>query len=258
LTKKAIFAKIFLIFSLPIRRYILGASNISPILAYSTISDMVYKWIRDAIVNSYFKPGEWITQEDITERLHVSRTPVRDAFKRLQSEDLLIIKPHQGAMVVFLSLEKLLEIYEIRTLLEGAAAKHACENITDKNIKGLEKINLKMDSSRADVQQFMSCNRIFHHTLYSFSKREYLVNSIFSLWDLIEPYRLMYFKHEGKTERGLQEHVQIIEALKNNDPENVRRAVVEHLNDVITTLAKDGKTLLSINEPQKRRKRRSG
>jgi len=236
----------------------LGDKDTSPILSYSTISDIVYKWIRDAIVNSYYKPGEWITQEDITERLHVSRTPVRDAFKRLQSEDLLIIKPHQGAMVVFLSLEKVLEIYEIRTLLEGAAAKHACENITNKNIKELEKINQKMASCRADAQQFMNCNRNFHHTLYSFSGREYLVNSIFSFWNLIEPYRLMYFKHEGKTDKAIQEHIEVIDALKQHDPEKVRRAVVEHLNDVMTTLAKDGETLLNINEPQKRRKRRSG
>ncbi len=233
------------------------AGETSPIAAYSTMSDIVYKWIRDAIVNSYFKPGEWITQEDITERLHVSRTPVRDAFKRLQSENLLIIKPHQGAMIVHLSLEKLLEIYEIRTLLEGAAARHAGENITDKNIKELEKINLKMDSCRADAQQFMNCNRNFHHTLYSFSGREYLINSIFSLWDLIEPYRLMYFKHEGKTDEAMQEHTQIIDALKHHEPEKVQQAVIEHLNDVITTLAKDGKTLLGINEPQKRRTRRS-
>jgi DNA-binding GntR family transcriptional regulator len=217
----------------------------------------VYNWIREAIVNSYFKPGEWITQEEITERLNVSRTPVRDAFKRLQAEDLLIIKPHQGAMVAYLSLEKLLEIYEIRTLLEGAAALHAGKNITEKSIRELEKVNQKMISSRANAQQFMNCNRSFHHTLYSFSKREYLVNSIFSFWNLIEPYRFMYFKHEGKTEESIQEHIKIIDALRLREPEKVRQVIIEHLNDVITTLTKIGEKLMMINEPQKRRKRRS-
>lgn len=233
-------------------------STISPIFTYSTISDSVYKWIRQAIVTSEFKPGEWITQENITERLNVSRTPVRDAFKRLQSEGLLIIKPHRGAMVVRLSLEKLLEVYEIRMLLEGAAVRHSCENITDKNIKELEKINSKMASCRNNAQQFMSYNRNFHHTLYSFSRREYLINSIFSLWDLIEPYRLMYFMHKGKPDGAIEEHIQIIAALKCHKPEKVRQAVIEHLTDVVATLSKDGEKLLGMNDPQKRRKRRSG
>jgi DNA-binding GntR family transcriptional regulator len=236
----------------------LETSNISPILAYSTISDIVYKWIRQAIVASEFKPGEWITQENITGRLNVSRTPVRDAFKRLQSEGLLIIKPHMGAMVVHLSLEKLIEVYEIRMLLEGAAARHAGENITDKNIKELEKINAKMAACRNDTKQFINCNRNFHHTLYSFSRREYLINSIFSLWDLIEPYRLMYFMHKGKLDGAIEEHVQIIDALKRHEPEKVHQAVIDHLTDVVSTLSRDGENLLDMNAPQKRRKRRSG
>lgn len=229
-----------------------------PIPTYSTISDTVYNWIREAIANSHFKPGEWITQEAITEQLNVSRTPVRDAFKRLQSEDLLIINPHKGAMVVYLSLEKLLEIYEIRALLEGAAALHASKNITEKNIKELEKINQKMASSRNNTQQFTNCNRDFHHTLYSISKRDYLVNCIFSFWNIIEPYRLKYFKHEGKTDEAIQEHIKIIEALKLREPERVRQVIIEHLHDVTTTLSKDGEKLLCITEPQKRSKRRSG
>jgi DNA-binding GntR family transcriptional regulator len=161
-------------------------------------------------------------------------------------------------MVVRLSLEKLLEVYEIRMLLEGAAVRHVGENITDKHIKELEKINSKMASSRNDIQQFMNCNRNFHHTLYSFSKREYLINSIFSLWDLIEPYRLMYFMHEGKQDGAIEEHIQIIAALKRHEPEEVRQAIVEHLNDVVTTLSRNGEELLGINTPQKRRKRRPG
>jgi DNA-binding GntR family transcriptional regulator len=214
----------------------LKTNNNSPILSYSTISDIVYKWIREGIINSEFKPGEWITQEMVTERLNVSRTPVRDAIKRLQSEGLLIVKPHKGAMVVQLSMEKLIEIYEIRMLLEGAAAKHAGKNITDKDIRELEKLNAKMISQRDDLQKFMVCNRAFHHTLYCFSKREYLINSIFALWDLIEPYRLRYFSLKGKIDEAIKEHVKVISFLRNHQPEEVREAIVKHLNDVVTTL----------------------
>ncbi|MFP3040637.1 GntR family transcriptional regulator [Treponema primitia] len=232
-------------------------NDISPIMTYSTISDIVYKWIRNAIVSSAFKPGEWITQEDITERLHVSRTPVRDAFKRLQSEGLLVVKPHQGAIVVQLSLEKLIEVYEIRMLLEGAAAKHACENIANKNINELEKINTKMSAQRSDPQQFMNCNRNFHYSLYSFSKREYLISTIFGLWDLIEPYRLIYFSHDGKTDGAIEEHIHIIKALKKHHPEEVRQAVIEHLNDVVTTLSSNGAELVNIEAPIRRKRQRA-
>lgn len=209
----------------------------SPLIQYSTLSDIVYNWIRDAILNSEFKPGERLSQETITQRLQVSRTPVRDAFKRLQTEGLLEIRPNSGAIVTRLSAEKLVEIYELRTLLEGPAARYACQNITDKDIDHLAEINQHMILHREDPNEFIKGNRAFHTALYGYSNRDYLVNYIFQLWDLIEPYRLMYVSKKGKVEGSIQEHLEVISALTQRNASETERVIVEHLNKVVTTLS---------------------
>jgi DNA-binding GntR family transcriptional regulator len=225
----------------------LADNGSSLIITRENISDSVYGWIKKAIINVEFKPGERLTQEMITERLNISRTPVREAFKRLEAEGLLIVKPRLGAVVVQLSLAKFLELYEIRSLLETAAALHAAEKITDKNIAELEKINAKMISNFGHPQKFMECNRSFHLTLYGYSGMRYLVNYITGVWNLTEPYRLMYISHEGKSTVAVDEHVQVIDALKRRKPDEVSQAIREHLRDVVTTLSQNSTDLLDVD-----------
>lgn len=215
----------------------MASNDNSPIIQYSTLSDIVYNWIRDAILNSEFKPGERLSQEMITGRLQVSRTPVRDAFKRLQTEGLLEIRPNSGAIVTRLSAEKLAEIYELRTLLEGPAARYACQNITDQGICHLAEINRQMILHREDPNEFIKGNRAFHTALYGYSQRDYLVNYIFQLWDLIEPYRIMYISKKGKAEGSIQEHLEVISALERRDEAETERVIVDHLKRVVAALS---------------------
>jgi DNA-binding GntR family transcriptional regulator len=226
----------------------LADTGSSPI-THENISDSVYNWIKQAILNVEFKPGERLPQEAITERLNISRTPVREAFKRLEAEGLLAVKPHLGAVVVHLSRSKFLELYEIRELLETAAALHAAENISDSGIAELEKINAKMIALHGHPQKFMDCNRTFHLTLYGFSNRDYLVNYITGIWNLTEPYRLMYISHEGKTSVAVDEHVQILTALKQKKARDVSKAIHDHLHDVVTTLSSNSTDLLDVDSP---------
>ena len=88
--------------------------NNQPLIQYTTVSDSVYLWIKNAIIQGDFKPGEHIAQESLTKKLGVSRTPVRDAIKRLEAEGLLITRPHCGAVVFQLDRNCLHEIYDIR------------------------------------------------------------------------------------------------------------------------------------------------
>jgi DNA-binding GntR family transcriptional regulator len=214
------------------------------VITRENMSDAVYGWIKDAILSVEFKPGERLTQEMITERLQISRTPVREAFKRLEAEGLLTVKPYLGAVVVHLSLAKFLELYEIRELLETTAAFHAAENITEENIAELEKINSTMITLSGSPQKFMGCNRSFHLTLYGFSNREYLVNYITGVWNLTEPYRLRYISHEGKSAVAIEEHMQIIDALKRANPHDTSEAIRVHLKDVVSTLSHGNTGLL--------------
>ena len=215
----------------------MSSQNGSPLIKYSRLSDVVYEWIRNAILSSEFKPGERLSQEMITERLQVSRTPVRDAFNRLQTEGLLDVRPNAGAIVTRLSNEKLAEFYELRALLEGPAARYACENITDEDIAELTRINDQMQQHCDDLPEFIRDNRSFHHALYSFSRREYLVSHIFQLWDLVEPYRYMYIHTKGKTDASIQEHLKVLDALRKRDALTAGKVIVDHLALVVSTLS---------------------
>ena len=115
-----------------------------PIIQYTTVSDSVYLWVKNAIIQGEFKPGEHIAQARLTKTLGVSRTPVRDAIKRLEAEGLLITKPHCGAVVFQLSKERLTEIYDIRILMEQYCAARTCIRASDDDIRQLEEISLKM------------------------------------------------------------------------------------------------------------------
>ena len=133
-----------------------------PIIQYTTVSDSVYLWVKNAIIQGEFKPGEHIAQERLTKTLGVSRTPVRDAIKRLEAEGLLITKPHCGAVVFQLSKERLTEIYDIRILMEQYCAARTCIRASDDDIRQLEEISLKMLDFSNNSKEFMQLDRQFH------------------------------------------------------------------------------------------------
>lgn len=132
-----------------------------PIIQYTTVSDSVYLWVKNAIIQGEFKPGEHIAQERLTKTLGVSRTPVRDAIKRLEAEGLLITKPHCGAVVFQLSKERLTEIYDIRILMEQYCAARTCIRASDDDIRQLEEISLRMLDFSNNSKEFMQLTASF-------------------------------------------------------------------------------------------------
>lgn len=133
-----------------------------PIIQYTTVSDSVYLWVKNAIIQGEFKPGEHIAQERLTKTLGVSRTPVRDAIKRLEAEGLLITKPHCGAVVFQLSKERLTEIYDIRILMEQYCAARTCIRASDDDIRQLEEISLRMLDFSNNSKEFMRWTAVSH------------------------------------------------------------------------------------------------
>lgn len=211
--------------------------------AYHTRSQIVYDWLKMKIITGEFAPGQHIGQEMVSSELNVSRTPVRDAFKKLSGEGLLILKPYQSAIVNDLSVETIKEIYEIRSLLEGRCVKVACDNITDEDIEELRAIVKEMEVSKDSQSVFMKLNRKFHARLYKCAQKEYLFNMIFDLWDITEPYRVLYIYGANKSEDSIDEHRKIIKALEQRDSEEACRQIVLHQGKVVTILEKYAKDM---------------
>lgn len=204
-------------------------------IQYRTVSDSVYGWIKDAIVNGTFQPGEHIAQERLTELLGVSRTPVRDAMKRLEAEGLVVSKPHCGVVVFDVTEEQLMEIYEIRILLEQYCAAKACLLATDEQINQIEADNRSMQNCLNTSRQFMDGDRRFHRDFCLMSGCTSAIEILESLWTRCEAFKAIYYAVDGKADNTLEEHANIIQAFRDRDVETVKSVINCHLQDVIQT-----------------------
>ena len=209
----------------------------SPI-ASQTVSDKVYQWIKNAIINGDFKPGERIVQDDLTKYLRVSRTPVRDALQRLSTEKLVVITPFHGAEVFALSKKSLDEIYEVRILLESFAAQNACEYITFDEVAELERINNQIAENKFSHQQYMQLDREFHHLLCRTAKSDYIMEILTAAWDKSDPYKSIYFTLPASADHTIAEHAEIIDSIRSRDKAALERSIRLHLTDVVDTISR--------------------
>lgn len=204
-----------------------------PLIQPRTVSDSVYMWIKEAIINGDFKPGEHIPQESLTEMLGVSRTPVRDAIRRLEAEGLLVSKPHCGAIVFQATENALKEIYEVRMLLEQYCAVNTCLQAKEEDIRRIEEACYAMKQVASSSREFMDYDRRFHYEICVSSGCTNTIEILEGLWSKCETFKSIYFSLPGKAENTLEEHELILNAIKARNPEGVRAAIASHLQDVL-------------------------
>lgn len=210
--------------------------NNTPIIQYTTVSDSVYLWIKNAIIQGDFKPGEHIAQESLTKKLGVSRTPVRDAMKRLEAEGLVITKPHCGAVVFQLSRERLNEIYEIRILMEQYCAARSCIKATDEDISKVEEISMRMLNCSNTSKEFMQLDRQFHLCICTPSGCTNAIEILEGLWNKCDSFKSIYYSLEGRRTGTLSDHALIVRGLKKRDIEATKKAISDHLKDVVNSV----------------------
>lgn len=190
---------------------------------------LAYRHIRDAIVDGYMPAGAKIRPEAIAELLGISRMPVRDAIYQLDAEGFIRLITNRGATVRGYSGPEIIDLSEMRALLEGHAARLAVESITDQDISKLEYL---LDRSRrcdSDYRKFLERHDEFHLYLYELSGRSLLVAEITRLRRLHRPYLLTYCLGHDEQEMLGFEHDLILDDLKRRDPEAVDRTVRAHV-----------------------------
>ncbi|MCK6626234.1 MAG: GntR family transcriptional regulator [Anaerolineae bacterium] len=202
--------------------------NTTPV---QTREDFVIDELREAIVRGYFKPGEKLDQEEIAELLNVSRIPVRQALRTLTAEGLVKMYPHRGAVVAELSREELEEIYFLRGVLEGVAARLAAPKMDEVHIAKLQAILEKMDQL-TDLDGWLDLNRDFHNTIYEVIDRPRLRAMIESLRNTAAPYIREYIASPEYLEATRISHRRILEACINRDGLLAQEETQKHLRVV--------------------------
>lgn len=196
---------------------------------------MVYKKLETAILAGHIRPGERIIVEEVAQRLGVSKIPVREALRGLEAGGLISTKPNCGSTVTELSKENLEEILEIRINLECIAARKATQSGDADLLDRLNMYHQQFAKARASniADRLLQSNKKFHYTLYQAANMPILLNMIEQLWYRVSPYYYILFRQTAKPNPviGIRYHQEIINAVKNKDPDGVAKWIEADLTD---------------------------
>ena len=190
--------------------------------------ELVHLKLLDAIRGGRYAPGDRVREADVAAWLNVSRTPVREAFRRLQADGLLTMEPWRGVIVAQLDQQQLVELYAMRRVLEGTAAGLAAQHAAPSQIAILTSLADQADNAtkpgeRADL------NRIFHQHIYAAAHNRYLLQALNALRDSMALLPSTTYALEGRHANTQKEHRQIIDAISRRDTAAAEAAARDHI-----------------------------
>ena len=187
--------------------------------------------IRDQIYQRELTPGDAIDEMALCERFGISRTPLREALKVLNSEGLIELIPRRGSFVRSMDVEELNELFPVMVVLEGLCAREAVENCEPKDLQQLEKMHEKLESfaKQGDVDGYYEQNFVFHQAIQDLSGNKWLQRVIGDLRKVLRLARHMQLTMPGRLEASLEEHRQIMQAFIKNDPDMADQNMQNHL-----------------------------
>jgi DNA-binding GntR family transcriptional regulator len=206
---------------------------------YKPLREIVFETIRNAIVSGDLKPGERVMEVQMAESLGVSRTPVREAIRKLELEGLIIMLPRKGAYVADLSVKDLTEVMEIRASLEGLAAGLASIRIDAAEIKELEIYALKFHKSiDEDVDALILRDFEFHDAIFKASRNERLIQLNNNLIEQVQRFREIYHKKVNKSKETSKEHYAIVDAISKGDVDKAEKLARIHIENAEKSILK--------------------
>jgi len=190
--------------------------------------EFVYHELRQAILDGHYKPGQPVRETEVAVRLNVSRTPVREAFRRLQTDGILQFTPWRGVVVAELDERQIVELYAMRKVLEGTAASMAARNATTDQIAGLER-NIIQTEGLTDPERLANLNREFHHALFVAADNRYLLHAMNALRDPMALLSKTTYSVSDRPVTAQTEHRQILAVIKQRDGAAAEKLAFDHI-----------------------------
>lgn len=191
--------------------------------------EAAYRYIRRAIQEGRLQPGDRLREIELARQIGLSRTPIREALGRLQAEGLVVHDAARGVVVAELDYSMVTELYYMREVLEGAAARLAAQHASEVEISILDELCQQYEAALGDELALTACNRRFHETLYRCSHNRYLLNMVTVLHDALS---LLGSTTLGSPERAaetLREHRDVLAAIRARDPDAAEHALRLHI-----------------------------
>jgi len=200
---------------------------------YRTIREVLFERIRSLILAGQYRSGTKLREEELARQFGVSRTPVREALRKLESEGLVRYLPQRGVLVNGLSDREMLEIYTIRASLEGLAARLAATERTDAEVRELRELQRQMNEAyaRANWNRAARIHTRFNMALYAASRSPRLVAILAQFNDYIEHSKTRSLALPGRAQEIGREHQAMVDAIARGDPDEAERTAIRHVHN---------------------------
>ncbi|MCL2102665.1 MAG: GntR family transcriptional regulator [Syntrophorhabdaceae bacterium] len=187
--------------------------------SHLTLREQIVSTIRDAIINGQLKPGIRIAETEFAEQFGISRTPIREAFRQLETEGFITVAPRKGAIVASFSAQDVSNFYDLKVILEGYAARLATMTLTDDEINHMDALNEMMYAAVAknDLRKALDLQNEFHDTFLRAAGNDRLRQIVQTMVAQFQRYR-MILAVKGKEEGSIEQHKEIVEAFRKRDP----------------------------------------
>jgi DNA-binding GntR family transcriptional regulator len=191
-------------------------------------ADYVFRALREDIREGRLKQGERLREEDVARRLGVSRTPVREALRQLAARGLVADAPGRGLLVVELSKRQVIELYAMRRMLEGAAARFAAQHASPGEAEMLRRLAAECRDARTAAKAAQR-NRAFHLAIYEAAHNRYLQQALDDLGNALALLPGTTFRHRGRAATAYAEHMRIADAIARRDADAAEAAARAHI-----------------------------
>ena len=203
-----------------------------------SLEESVFLALEEEILSGKLKKGESLTENSLSARLGVSRTPLRGAMHRLAEEGLIEIVPNRGAVVIGIGDEELVDIYKIRIRLEGLASSEATKRISQDDLKKLrDSVELsEFYIAKQDADHLKELDSEFHNIIYKASGNRLLCKTLTELHRNIQFYRKRSLEYADRLEKSVMEHKEILAAIECGDSEAADRLTSAHIEAALNNL----------------------
>ena len=208
---------------------------------YLPLRDVVFNTLRQAILKGELEPGERLMEIQLADRLGVSRTPIREAIRKLELEGLVLMIPRKGAEVAKISEKSLRDVLEVRRSLEELAIERACQRMTDDDIRDLEEAQnaFRIAINSGDAMSMAETDEHYHDIIYNGTGNNRLVQILNNLREQMYRYRLEYIKDADKRQVLVIEHDNILKAIRGRHVAEAKTAIREHIDNQEITVSKN-------------------
>ena len=203
--------------------------------AYLPLREVVFKTLRQAILKGELKPGERLMEIQLANKLGVSRTPIREAIRKLEEEGLVIMTPRKGAVVAEITEKSLRDTLEVRRSLEKLAVRLACDRITSEGIAELKETERRFEEvfGTDDMTKIAEIDVAFHDIIYFATDNRKLIQILSNLQEQMYRYRVEYLKSLDCHSQLLEEHRALIKAIESGDKELAAELTTTHIENQV-------------------------